>query len=240
MMDLGTVVEDSTVVMVFTTNAASGVEEDYSAIPEQADCVIYKAGVAMTLDASTITITNLATGVYKASVDLSNDTDFTKGAHYVLVVDDGTSTIDSVAVSGVVGYWYIESASEQAARTFNDAVFITDTVVATTGTTNTTQAKIDISDFVDAQTAANDTAGELWLWQDTTDASLQYFRIRSMTSPAMLATVEAWPSGADTLNAAVVAGDKLWRVGYVDVNIAAINDQQITGDGGSGTEFQGA
>jgi len=233
MMDLGTVAEDSTVVMVFTTNAASGVEEDYSAIPEQADCVIYKAGVAMTLDASTITITNLATGVYKASVDLSNDTDFTKGSHYVLVVDDGTSTIDSVAVSGVVGYWYIESASEQAARTFNDAVFITDTVVNASGNDGTT---VDLQDFLDAQAPDNSNTGELWLWQDST-GELEYFRVQSMAS--LVATVEAWPAGG-AMSAAVESGDKLWRVGYVDTNIAAINDQQITGDGGSGTEFQGA
>lgn len=239
MMDLGTVAEDSTVVMVFTTNAASGVEEDYSAIPEQADCVIYKAGVAMTLDASTITITNLATGVYKASVDLSNDTDFTKGSHYVLVVDDGTSTIDSVAVSGVVGYWYIESASEQAARTFNDAVFITDTVSTTTSNSTTV---VNMADFVDAQTAANAQAGELWLRQNSGGSGtdeLEYFRIQSNTAPGLLATVEAWPAGG-AMSAAVESGDKLWRVGYVDTNIAAINAQQITGDGGSGTEFQGA
>lgn len=237
MMDLGTVAEDSTVVMVFTTNAASGVEEDYSAIPEQADCVIYKAGVAMTLDASTITITNLATGVYKASVDLSNDTDFTKGSHYVLVVDDGTSTIDSVAVSGVVGYWYIESASEQAARTFNDAVFVTDTVVTTTSNTPTA---VNLTDFLDAQAPDNSNAGELWLRQNSGGSGndeLEYFRVQSMAS--LVATVEAWPAGG-AMSAAVESGDKLWRVGYVDTNIAAINAQQITGDGGSGTEFQGA
>jgi len=223
MMDLGTVAEDSTVVMVFTTNAASGAEENYSVIPVQADCVIYKAGVAMTLDASTITITNLATGVYKASVDLSNDADFTTGAHYVLVVDDGTSTIDSVSVSGVVGYWYIESAAQQAARTFNEAMFITDTVSTTTSNSTTV---VNLTDFLDAQAPDNSNAGELWLWQDST-GELEYFRVQSMTS--LVATVEAWPAGG-ALSAAVAASDKLWRVGYVDVNAVAVSGDIAAAD----------
>ena len=233
MMNLGTVTEDSTVTAIFTTNAASGAEENYSAIPLQADCVIYKDGTAMTLDASTITVTNLATGVYKAAVDLSNDADFTTGSHYVLVVDDGTSTIDSVSVSGVVGYWYIETASDQAVRTFREATFIVDTVATTTS--NTTTA-VNLTDFLDAQAPNNSTAGELWLWQDST-GELEYFRVKSMTS--LVATVEAWPAGG-ALSAAVATSDKLWRVGYVDINVAAVNETQITGDGGTGTEFQGA
>lgn len=145
-------------------------------------------------------------------------------------IEYGGTFTDMIVIGGVIE---LEGASAGAVRTFTEATFITDTVVTTTS--NTTTA-VNLTDFLDAQAADNSNTGELWLWQDST-GELEYFRVQSMAS--LIATVEAWPAGG-ALSAAVAAGDKLWRVGYVDTNIAAINDQQITGDGGSGTEFQGA
>jgi len=145
-------------------------------------------------------------------------------------IEYGGTFTDMIVIGGVIE---LEGTSAAAVRTFTEATFITDTVVTTTS--NTTTA-VNLTDFLDAQAPNNSNTGELWMWQDST-GELEYFRIQSMTS--LVATVEAWPAGG-ALSAAVAASDKLWRVGYVDVNTAAINDQQITGDGGTGTEFQGA
>ena len=145
-------------------------------------------------------------------------------------VEYGGTFTDMIVIGGVIE---LESASSGAVRTFNEAVFITDTVSTTAS--NTTTA-VNLTDFLDANAPNNSTTGELWLWQDST-GELEYFRVQSMTS--LVATVEAWPAGG-ALSAAVASGDKLWRVAYVDINVVAVNDQQITGDGGSGTEFQGA
>jgi len=171
------------------------------------------------------------------------------GAHvdYGLVhVQDGVGRLDlpdSVATSGVDYIEYggtftgmiviggvieLEGASAAAVRTFTEATFITDTVTSGNVGDNTTTL-VDLADFVDANALVNSTAGELWLWQDSNGA-LEYFRVQSMTATTRHATVEAWPDGG-ALSGTVNTGDKLWRVGYVDMNTVAISDtQQTAGD----------
>lgn len=282
----GTVVSNTTLNVFFTTAVATGARTDFADVLEDVDIVLVKNGTvtAVTGALNHTRQFNTDAGIYKLAIDLSADAAFTVGSDWTVYGHPDTEQLDSVSVAFIICTFTIETASQKAIRTFNTATFLTDTVASTTGNTNTPQAKVDLSDFVDAQTVADDTAGELWLHQAST-GELQYFRVRSMTSPAMLATVEAWPSGANTLNNEVVATDNLWRAGYVDINTVAISDTQqtagdvtalvttvdtvvdavkvktdsltfngsnvhadvkkvnaqaITGDGGSGTEFQGA
>ena len=138
-------------------------------------------------------------------------------------IEYGGTFTDMIVIGGVIE---LEGASAGAVRTFTEATFITDTVVNASGNDGTT---VDLQDFLDAQAANNSTAGELWLWQDA-DGGLEYFRVVSMTS--LVATVESWPAGGSLPGGeSVDATDKLWRVGYVDMNTVAISDtQQTAGD----------
>jgi hypothetical protein len=134
-------------------------------------------------------------------------------------IEYGGTFTDMIVIGGVIE---LEGASASAVRTFTEATFITDTVTTTTSNSTTV---VNMADFVDAQTAANAQAGELWLRQNSGGSGtseLEYFRIQSNTAPGLLATVEAWPAGG-AMSAAVESGDKLWRVGYVDTNAVAIS-----------------
>jgi hypothetical protein len=242
MINLGTVQEGATVTIPISHSLGTGAAGSFATPLVVADIDVYNASGAIDITQRNSTAGfavddtfDGVTGLTVFTIDLSDDTDpgfYSTGNSYVVSLTP-TATLDGVVVAAWIAYFTIESVSQRAARTFNDAVFVTDTVVTTTS--NTTTA-INLTDFLDAQAPDNSTTGELWLWQDST-GELEYFRVQSMTS--LVATVEAWPAGG-ALSAAVAASDKLWRVGYVDVNTAAINDQQITGDGGTGTEFQGA
>ncbi len=119
MMYLGDYLEDATVYFSFTTNAADGGRESFSASLEEADIVIFKNGAAMTLGASTITITNdigTRTGVHMVSVDMSNDADFTTAADYSAVLYASDETLDSQAPAGVLAAWSCENRTVDVAR----------------------------------------------------------------------------------------------------------------------------
>lgn len=202
---LGTVREDQSLSIVYTTNAADGGEEDFSATLEQADFTIYKDGTALTLDAGTITPSNISTGVQKVVVDLSNDADLTTGAFYQLVLDASDETIDSQAVSGQIGHWFIESASEKATRLLRDFLYPTDSEISTTA--NNAASSINLTDIVDAQTT--ELAGELLAVHDATNDAVWIVRVVAFTYPQ--ATVETLEGGE--MPATVASGDHVWRVG---------------------------
>ena len=223
MQDIGVVQQDSTVRIMFVTRNGSGAAVAPSTAFESADIEIYKDGSAIQR-ASDVGITmtspfDTVTGLHLVAIDLSDNTDpgfWTAGSNYHVTIQPD-ETVDSQTVVEVLAQFTIETDSQKAVRTFNSAAFITDTVVTVTSNTTTT---VNLTDFLDAQAPDNSNTGELWLWQDGT-GELEYFRVQSMTS--LLATVEAWPAGG-ALSAAVAASDKLWRVGYVDMNTVAIAD----------------
>jgi len=238
MQDIGVVQQDSTVRIMFVTRDGSGGAVAPSTAFENADVEIYKDGSATQRSSDAgITMTSpfdTVTGLHLLAIDLSDNTDagfWAAGSNYHVTIQPD-ETVDGQTVVEVLAQFTIETDTQKALRTFNSAAFITDTV--TTTTSNTTTA-VNLTDFLDAQAPDNSTTGELWLWQDST-GELEYFRVQSMTS--LVATVEAWPAGG-ALSAAVAASDKLWRVGYVDVNTAAINDAQVVGDGNA-TPWDGA
>lgn len=243
MVNLGVVQQDSTVRFLFVTRDGSGGAVAPSTAFENADVEIYKdASATQRSSDAGITMTSpfdAVTGLHLLEIDTSDNTDagfFAAGSQFHITIQPD-ETVDSQTVVEVLATFQLESDSAKATRTFNSAVFVTDTIVNTLSPNTTTT--IDMVDFLDANAPDDSLIGELWLWQDATDDSLHYFRVTDFVNSTMTATVESWPGGG-ALSAAPVAGDKLWRVGYVDVNVAAINDQQITGDGGSGTEFAGA
>jgi len=109
---LGDFVEDATVYFAFTTNAADGGRESLSAALEEADITVYKNGSAMTLDASTITVTanpGSQVGVYLVSVDMSNDADFSTAADYIAVLYPSDEQVDSQDIAGVLAHWSCEN-----------------------------------------------------------------------------------------------------------------------------------
>jgi len=229
MQDIGVVQQDSTVRIMFVTRDGSGGAVAPSTAFENADVEIYKDGSATQRSSDAgITMTSpfdTVTGLHLLAIDLSDNTDagfWAAGSNYHVTIQPD-ETVDGQTVVEVLAQFTIETDTQKALRTFNSAAFITDTV--TTTTSNTTTA-VNLTDFLDAQAPDNSTTGELWLWQDST-GELEYFRVQSMTS--LVATVEAWPAGG-ALSAAVAASDKLWRVGYVDVNTAAISDDIVAAD----------
>jgi len=116
----------------FTTNAADGGRESFSASLEEADVTIYSddgdgTWTAMTLDASTIIITEnpgSQVGVYLIAVNMGNDADFTTRKDYVAVLYPNDETVDSQNVAAVLGHWSCENrpvATPPAFRGFWDA-----------------------------------------------------------------------------------------------------------------------
>jgi hypothetical protein len=138
MMYLGDYLDNATVYFPFTTNAADGGRESFSAALEEADIVVLKNGVAMTLSASTITISldlGGRTGVHTVAVDMNNDADFTTGADYAAVLYASDETLDSQAPAGVLACWSCENRTAKA---------------NVTQIGGDTQSATDLKDFADA------------------------------------------------------------------------------------------
>jgi len=123
-MYLGDFLEDATIYIPFTTNAADGGRESFSASLEEADIVILKDGAAMTLDSSTITISldlNSRVGFHVISVDMSNDTDFTTGAEYAALLYPSDETLDSQAPVGLLATWSCENRVADVGKISGDS-----------------------------------------------------------------------------------------------------------------------
>lgn len=235
MLNIGLVDSGSTITIPVSHSIGTGAAGSFSTPLVVGDLDIYdaSAGINLTQRSSSAGFAvddsfDGVTGLSVYTIDLSDDTDagfYSHGKTYIVSLTPG-GTIDSVSVASWVATFTIESASQKASRTYQEAVFITDTVANDSGNNGTT---VDLQDFLDAQQADDSTAGELWLWQDS-DGGLEYFRVVSMTS--LVATVESWPAGGSLPGGeSVAATDKLWRVGYVDMNTVAISDtQQTAGD----------
>ena len=235
MLNIGLVDNGSTITIPVSHSIGTGAAGSFSTPLVVGDLDIYdaSAGINLTQRSSSAGFAvddsfDGVTGLSVYTIDLSDDTDagfYSPGKTYIVSLTP-SGTIDSVSVASWVATFTIESASQKASRTYQEAVFITDTVANDSGNNGTT---VDLQDFLDAQAADDSTAGELYLWQDA-DGGLEYFRVVSMTS--LVATVESWPAGGSLPGGeSVAATDKLWRVGYVDMNTVAISDtQQTAGD----------
>jgi hypothetical protein len=236
MYNIGVVLSTGTVYIPMPSRNGRGGGSTFSAALEAADFDIHKNGStsALTISTGTITINQSVgsiAGKNFVSIDLSNDTDFTAGAHYQVWLTPNDETVDGQTVAECIAVFNTETNAQKAIRTFNESVYKTDVVVNSTA--NTTTA-VDLQDFLDAQAPNDSTVGMLYAWEDST-GELEYFRVQSMTG--RLATVEAWPAGG-ALSAAVAANDKLWPVQHVDINVTAISDD-ITAANNAESFFDG-
>lgn len=119
MVNLGDVLANTTIRFPFTLTDGSGGRTSLSASLEEADIVVFKDGSAMTLDASTITITEepgSRTGLIQVAIDLSNDADFTTGSDYYAILYPSDETVDSQAPIAFLAFWSIENRTVNADR----------------------------------------------------------------------------------------------------------------------------
>jgi hypothetical protein len=251
MVNLGVLPLSYTPRFMFSTAAADGGEENFSATLEEADVKVHKNGSVMTLSASTITITAVETGEYEIAINQSNDADFTAGALYWVYVAPSDETIDSQAITGTLGCWFTESASQRAQREYMEKVY-PGHIVSTT--TNNSTTSINLTEIVDAQSTK--LVGEVLAVCDVTDDRVILVRVTAFTYPQ--ATVEGLDGAAMAFT--VAAGDMIWRVGQytadvarvknttavstssglLDVNVTHINETEVAGAGTSGDKWRAA
>lgn len=224
MYHLGTVQEGSEIYLYFSTAAADGGEESFSATLEQADFPVYKDGAVMTLDASTIVIAVLATGLYELTIDLSNDADFTTGSHYVVTLDASDETIDSQAVSAIIGAFNIETDSDQAMRQFREYVFPTATLTTQTGVSDNTQ--INLTGIVDAQAQDDLYNGSLGKLRDATDGQVYDVMITDFANTNLLGAMVALDAGVTLPTPA--SGDQFWFTGHTYANVNKVSGTDVT------------
>lgn len=177
-INLGSFALGDTVDIFFATAAADGGRENFSATLEEADFIVVKDGAAMTLDVSTITITdpfNSDVGIQKISIDLSNDADFTYGSKYWVYVHPD-ETIDTQSVAGVIGYFSID-VPVKVQGTFS-------------GTHTSTTSDLG------ANAPANDITG-MTLYNPTDEESRV---VESYNTTTGVATHAAWDTGVGVTN----------------------------------------
>jgi hypothetical protein len=249
MVNLGVYPEDDTVTIYLSTSGDAGVEENFSATLEEADVLVHKDGSVMTLSASTITITNVATGLYKITIDLSNDADFTTGSEYWVLLDPDTETLNGVAFSAVLAVFWIETDLEQSLGLLS-AIHTSHTVGATGN--DTTHVHLD---GLTSTIGDDEINGELLLLYDVSTTEYHYAIVTDFANTGDLATVTSLQGGVLPFTPA--NGDSWWRVapslnvsqatikaktdqltfssaGFVDSNVMEVNDNGgLTGDGGA-------
>lgn len=174
MINLGSYALGDAVDILFSTSAADGGRENFSATLEEADIIVVKDGAVMTLDASTITITdpfNSDAGIQKISIDLSNDADFAYGSKYWVYIHPD-ETIDTQSVAGVLGFFSID-VPVKVQGTFS-------------GTHTSTTSDLG------ANAPANDITG-MTLYNPTDEESRV---VESYNTTTGVATHAAWDTGA--------------------------------------------
>ena len=146
--DFGTVVEDSTLNVFFTTAIATGARTDFADVLEDADIVLVKDGTVATITsalAHTLSF-NSDAGIYKLAIDLSADADFTAGSDWTVYGHPDTEQLDSVDVAFIICTFTIQTANQAKLDSFASVVIAG---AAVTGTLSTTQATSDLTGYVD-------------------------------------------------------------------------------------------
>lgn len=202
MQNLGTVLQGSTVRFGFATAAADGGEENFSATIEQADFIVRSGGSALTLDASTITVTNVATGLYEVAIDLSNDADFVAGMEVLVYLDPNDETIDSQNVSAALARFQIETDAQRGARELN--ALLAPITIGASGN-STTALNLAAASIPDGH-----IDGELLLVYD--DSAGVFVGARCSAIASNIATVTALDGGALPFTPEA-STDKVYRTG---------------------------
>lgn len=149
MLNFGTVLQDSTLVIPISTNDASGGTVNFSGTPVVGDVDIYKNGSATQRSSTAgFTVTSPfdgTTGLHIISIDLSDNTDagfYSLGDTY-LVSFTPTVTVDSQTIEAWIAQFTIESQADQNLRKSGSGI-ITGTV---SGTPTTTSNESNLTGF---------------------------------------------------------------------------------------------
>jgi hypothetical protein len=248
-VNLGVYPLDDTVRIMFSTAAADGGEENFSATLEQADIIVRKDGANMTLDANSIVINAVATGVYEVVIDTSVDADFTAGSEYWVYLDASDETIDSQPVSAILAVFWIETTLE-ASLGLMAGIHSASTVGATGN--DTTHVHLD---GITSTMGDDEINNEVILLYDLSTQEYHFCVVTDFANTGDLATVESFQGGVLPFTPA--NGDSYWRTGmfrdnkvtaiktktdqltfssagFVDSNVMEVNDNGgLTGDGGA-------
>lgn len=220
MQNLGVVQQDSTIRFGFQTAAADGGEENFSATLEEADFIVRAGGSTLTLTASTITVTNVSTGIYEVAIDLSNDADFTAGLEVLVFLAPNDETIDTQSVSAALARFVIETDAQMGVRRLQE-MFSSHTVGATGNTTSAMHAS-----FLPASLGDDEVNGEVWAWYDASEADWLLIRVTDYVATGQVATVELLNKAV--LPAAPASGDYCFRVSHNAVDIQRVTGTSVT------------
>jgi hypothetical protein len=226
-----TVALGSTFYFTFTTRAfATGVPTALAGTP---DLSVIEENNATPIDTGATVTTGHAsvTGLNLGTVVATTGNGYEAGKVYQVYIDTGT--VGGVSVVGEVVYEFqIETAAQKGTRLLSE--IHANHVVGATGNT-TTKAHLENIELGD-----NDSLiGELIMLYDVDQSERHLVICTDWVEATELATVKNIYTGA-ALPHAPASGDYYWRVGAGNVNAQFVNQQLISGDGGSGTEFQGA
>ena len=209
-MNRTSVVTDSTITFNVTSRNTSSVPTTLSGTPA---AVLYEDGGTTEITGA-VTITadlDTKTGLNLFSVDTST-AGIEPGKQYSVVMSAGT--VGGTSVVGQVVYEFtMESDAERAQRLYRTYLYPESTISTVTGNTTT---QINFTDIIDAQTPADAIVGRIYSVRDATDGGIEDVVATAFTYPN--ATVERL-SNAGAMSFTVAAGDDVWPVGFVAVEM---------------------
>jgi hypothetical protein len=205
MLNLGVVQQAATIHIPFSTAAADGGAEAFSATVEVADFAIYVVG-SVTQRSSTAGYTvsetfDSLTGLHVFTIDLSDDTDtgfYAAGSTFIVSLTPD-ETVDSQTITAWLGMFTIESNAQKAVRLMS-GMFALHTI----GDTGNSTTQLHLEGLTHGNDALN---GEQLLIRDDSTGQFHVTRITDFNATGDLATVETLPfTPEDDV-------DQYWRLG---------------------------
>lgn len=146
------------------------------------------------------------TGLNMIAIAATTANGFEAGKRYTGVVSAGTVASGAVSLVGEVVFQFrVETAAEAAIRQYNEKVYLEHEVSTTTG--NTT-SRVNLTDFLDAQTSDDDQVGKIITICDVTNDQVVDALIVSVQSARLFNVVNALDGSV--LDFTVAAGDMIW------------------------------
>lgn len=170
-------------------------------------------------------------GLHEVEIAATAANGFEAGKVYTVVISAGT--VDSVSVVGTVLYEFrIETAAERALRLYQEKVYLASIVTTTTGNTAGATNRVNLTDFLDAETADGDMVGSCWDYIRDATAQWQRFTIVSVQSARLFNVVVTADGSA--LDNAVAANDFLFFAGWESLRATVPGRTLDVSTGGEG------
>lgn len=218
---------ETTMFVPYSTAAADGGTEGYSATIEAADFDIYKnGGVTQRSSTAGFTVSEAfdgATGLHGFNPDLSDDTDagFYSAGDEFQISHTPDETVDAQTIEAWLAVFQIENNPLKAVRLLRESFYPSDSVISTVTSNDTTH--INLTDVVDAQTPDAALVGRIFGARDATDGRAEV--VVSTAVASKVATVRRLGDGT-AMSFTVAAGDNVWEIGYSD--LAHVPDANVT------------